>query len=379
MHPDRDFSSGLQHAPRRVLMTADTIGGVWTYALELARTLCEQEIEIALATMGAPLSQDQWREAERIPNLGLFESTYKLEWMHDPWHDVLESGAWLLKLEKQLGPDVVHLNHYSHGVLPWSAPKLVVAHACVLAWWEAVKGEEAPAEWDPYRRAVKAGLQAADMVIAPSRAMLHDLRRFYGDLPHTEVIPNGREISFRHLPKEDFILSSGRLWDEATNVATLAATAPNVAWPVCVAGEAHEPGGKSVSFENVRLLGQLTPAQMAERFERAAIFCLPARYEAFGVSALEAALANCALVLGDTPSLREIWRDAAVFVDPNDVNALGKALNQLIAEPDLRTEMAERAHNRAIRFTTLRTASSYLALYSELMRPQRPCELVPGW
>jgi glycosyltransferase involved in cell wall biosynthesis len=214
------------------------------------------------------------------------------------------------------------------------------------------------------------------MVVAPSRAMLRDLERFYGSLPHKEVIPNGREISFRHVPKEQFIFSSGRLWDQAPNIGTLDAAAPDVVWPICVAGDPHEPGGKSVSFENVRLLGHLTSSQMAERYERAPIFCLPARYEAFGFCALEAALANCALVLGDIPALREIWRDSAVFVNPNDTEGLSEALNRLINEPAVRTDLAERAHNRALEFTTLRTASSYLALYAEMMKPDRISELV---
>ena len=40
--------------PRKVLMTADTVGGVWTYAVELARGLADRGVEVALATMGAP-------------------------------------------------------------------------------------------------------------------------------------------------------------------------------------------------------------------------------------------------------------------------------------------------------------------------------------
>lgn len=38
--------------PQRILMTADTVGGVWTYALELAQALDSRGIQIALATMG---------------------------------------------------------------------------------------------------------------------------------------------------------------------------------------------------------------------------------------------------------------------------------------------------------------------------------------
>jgi glycogen synthase len=372
-----EFALDLAQAPHRLLMTVETTGAVWTHVLDLARTLCEQEVEVALATMGAPLTQAQWREAERVPNLGIFESSYKVEWMSDPWEDVQEAGAWLLELECMLRPNVVHLNNYAHGALPWKTPRLVVAHSCMLSRHKAVTGQEAPATWESYRHAVKKGLQAADVVVASSRAMLRDVQHYYGPLPRAEVIPNGREISFRHVPKEHFIFSSGRLWDEARNLATLAAAASKLTWPVCVAGETHEPGGQDVSCDSVRLLGPLTRGQMAERFERAAIFCLPACYEAFGLAALEAALAGCTLVLGDIPTLREIWGDAAIFVPPDDTNALVAALNRLSAEPAGLREMAERAHNRALEFTTLRTASAYLALYSELMSPQSRSELLP--
>jgi glycosyltransferase involved in cell wall biosynthesis len=453
MTPDFTFSGHLSHAPHRVLMTADTIGGVWTYAFELARVLCEQDIEIALATMGAPLTSAQWRETERIPNLGIFESTSKLEWMHEPWDDVRAAGEWLMELERSLRPDVVHLNNFAHGALPFSAPKLVVAHSDVLSWWRAVKGEDAPESWKQYRDVVRTGLRAADLVVAPSTCALTDVIHHYGPLRKTEVVPNGREISFRHVAKEPFIFSSGRLWDEAKNISTLAGIAGDLAWPVHVAGDTDEPGkrnagGKfsdcsatgltesravsphpgplppgegdaapSVGFEpnasvaerteehfslspreragvrgkgtqidcsasasdqglsgpflNVRLLGRLNASQMAEQFERASIFCLPVRYEPFGLSALEAALAGCVLVLGDIPSQREIWRDAAVFVPPNDADALRTALQQLIADASRRRELAERAHDRALEFTTLRMASSYLALYSELMEQPR--------
>ena len=64
------------------------------------------------------------------------------------------------------------------------------------------------------------------------------------------------------------------------------------------------------------MLGRLSAGELADWYARAAIYALPARYEPFGLSALEAALSGCALVLGDIPSLREIWGDAALFVPP---------------------------------------------------------------
>jgi len=104
--------------PHKVLMTADTVGGVWTYAVELARGLADQGVEVALATMGEPLNDSQREMADRIPRLRVFESTFRPEWTEDPWRDVEKAGDWLLALEERVRPDVIHLNGFAHGSLP---------------------------------------------------------------------------------------------------------------------------------------------------------------------------------------------------------------------------------------------------------------------
>ena len=62
--------------PQRILMTADTVGGVWTYALELIRAL--PQVEFALATMGAPITAAQRAAAAELPNVTLLPSSYAL-------------------------------------------------------------------------------------------------------------------------------------------------------------------------------------------------------------------------------------------------------------------------------------------------------------
>ena len=249
------FPPELQTVPRRILMTTDVTRGVWSYTLDFDRTLCAQEMEIALATMG-PLTKTQWREAERIPNLGIFEGNFQIDWARESAREVAESGQWLLELEQRMRPDVIHLNHGAHGALPWKAPTLLFVHTCMPARWEAIAHQPPPAEWEAHRSRISAGLRSANLVVAPSRAVLRDLERFYGSLPRAEVIPVGREVSFRRVPKEEFIFSSGRLWDAAKNFNTLAAAAPNVTWPICTAGETYEPGGKTIALEHVRVLGE---------------------------------------------------------------------------------------------------------------------------
>ncbi|HLL56175.1 MAG TPA: glycosyltransferase family 4 protein, partial [Myxococcaceae bacterium] len=315
----------------KVLMTADTVGGVWIYAVELARALGGEGVGVALATQGAPLTEDQRRQVRGLDHVELFESAYKLEWMDDPWDDVARCSGWLLELASRVKPDVVHLNQYAYGGLPFRAPTLVVGHSCVLSWWEACRKDFPPASWERYRQEVAHGLSTADAVVAPSGAMLSALRRHYGPLPDARVILNGRDPSERSpAPKEPLVLSAGRLWDAAKNVAALEDVAPRLPWAVVVAGDGRETGEGAPRPGKVHPLGKVPPRALAGWFSRAAIYALPARYEPFGLSVLEAAQAGCALVLGDIASQRELWDGAAVFVPPDDHAALEAALHALI-------------------------------------------------
>lgn len=351
----------------KVLMTADTVGGVWTYALELSRALGDCGVEVLLATMGGPLSPGQAAEAAEIPGLRIEQSAYKLEWMEEPWADVAAAGEWLLGLAADWRPAVVHLNGYAHAALGWPAPVLVVAHSCVLSWHRAVQGRPAPPEWDRYRAAVGGGLAAADRIVAPSAAMRGELEACYGPMGSCAVIHNGRTTDLlRPLHKEPLIMAAGRLWDAAKNLAALDAAAADLPWPVVVAGSARHPDGGAAAAAHARLLGQLPFAELAGWLGRAAIYALPARYEPFGLSALEAALAGCALVLGDIPSLREIWGDTALYAPPGDHRALRDCLIGLIEDPVLRTSMAHRSLARASVFTAERMADAYRGQYRDL-------------
>ncbi len=364
---------------RRVLMSADTVGGVWTYAMELAQALSTRGIEIALATMGAALTSHQRKQSQRIPNLQVYESTYKLEWMENPWADVERAGDWLLTLESDLAPDLIHLNGYAHGQLPWNAPCVVVGHSCVLSWWCAVRGGGAPREWDRYRRQVTGGIRAADFVVAPSRAMLSELDRYYGPLRASAVIANARSADrYRPGRKEPFVLAAGRIWDEAKNMSLLCETAPEIEWPVFVAGDDTHPNGGRRRLDNVRMLGRMTEDQLAGYYARAGIYCSPARYEPFGLSILEAALSGCALVLSDLPSLRENWTGAAVFASPDDCETFALHIRELISSPGRRASLSCAAHARARMFAPERMADGYTAVYRQVLRSAAPAALIHG-
>jgi len=367
----------------RVLMTADAVGGVWDYSLELARALARCGVSVSLAVMGGGVDERKRAAAARIPGLTLDDAPFKLEWMPDPDADLLRAGDWLLELERRIAPDVVHVNGYAQASLPFRAPVLCVGHSCVRSWWQGVHGTLPPPEWDRYAQRVADGLRLADLVVAPTRAMLDSLDALYGPLHRTRVIHNGRDPSlYRPHAKQPFILSAGRVWDKAKNIATLDAVAPRLPWPVMVAGDAQGPDGSHAPPRHVRYLGRLPSAELARVMGRAGIFALPARYEPFGLAALEAGLSGCALVLGDTPSLRELWDGVALFVDPDDRAGLADTLTRLAETPLWRRELGERARRRAQRYRATLMARDYLAAYADLgnglRRPAAQRQPVPA-
>jgi glycogen(starch) synthase len=71
-------------------------------------------------------------------------------------------------------------------------------------------------------------------------------------------------------------------------------------------------------------------------------------------------------VLGDIPSLRELWSDAALYVAPDDARSLRSALNRLAQDASLRGALGERARQRAARYTLERQARGYRNVYREL-------------
>jgi glycogen(starch) synthase len=343
----------------RVLLVADVIGGVRTFVDELTRGLVRRGVELHLALLGpgappgaAAAASCQVREL-------------KLEWMPDAWADLRATSDWVNELTARYRPDIVHMNTFARVIDP-HVPVLLTVHSCVATWWRGVHGVDAPSGWERYRRLVRAALSRAELLCTPTRALLDELGTVYGDLPPARVNPNGRALAPpRESAEERLVVCVGRLWDEAKNAALVARAAPGIDGRVILIGPGGPPGA-----ENVENLGPLPPGEVYRWLARATVCAGPARYEPFGLAALEAALCGCALVLGDIASLREVWREAATYVPPDDADALARAVNALLDDPEHRRRAADAARAQAARYTPEATANGYLDAYSGLTSPR---------
>lgn len=363
-----------------ILVTADTLTGVWTYTRELVTGLVTSGARVTLVSLGEiPLPQ-QTAWMDNLHGLDYRPTAFRLEWMQDGEQDVADSSSYLASLVREVKPDVVHLNQYCHGSLRLAVPRVVVAHGDLISWWVAVHGDQ-PREtrwlrW--YRGIVTRGLNDASAVVAPSRWMRHCLCDYYTRPRRALVIYNGRNPIFfnPYLSKDDSVLSVGRLWDAGKQVSLL--TQHTHPFSVCIVG-ADNPtyaprtpirADVKLSTDQVclALKGPQTESQLRTLYSRAAIYAATSRYEPFGMTALEAALSRCAIVANDIPSYREIWGDAAVYFRTNDAESLAEVIHALHVNRDLCRVHANLAYQRAReRFSARRMVDEYLGLYRSLL------------
>lgn len=354
--------------PLRLMMTADAVGGVWTYALDLARGVAAAGGETALVVLGPSPSDDQQAEAVTIPGLRLIDTGLALDWTARNPAELEAAVSRVRELAWELRPDLVHLNSPALASPEGPpAPVLGACHSCLATWWAATKTGAPPADFAWRIDALRRGMAACDALVAPSRSFAAATAAAH-DAALPSVVYNGRRptASAAKDVRAPFVFTSGRLWDEGKNLAVLDAATFRARLPLVAAGPLEGPGGEHVEPDHALAVGRLDGKRVAEWLRRAPVYASSALYEPFGLGVLEAAQAGCALVLSDIPTFRELWDDAAVFADPRRPDAFAEALAALFTNDAERRRLGEAARRRAERFTVEAMTDGMLNLYRDL-------------
>jgi glycosyltransferase involved in cell wall biosynthesis len=351
---------------KRILMTVDALGGVWRYAMDLARASKPFGYEFVFACLGPPPDAAKWQEAESIGTIVTCDAP--LDWITQDETELNRIPEILTDLVNAHSIDLLHLNLPSQAAnLQSDIPVLVVSHSCVVTWFAAVRRSGVPSDWHWQERRNRLGLENADLVIAPSRSHAALLEQCYGEQPELAVVYNGSDPIGASREKDALAFAAGRWWDEGKNGAVLDRAAALTATPIQMAGSQNGPNGQYVPLDHAKALGSLPFAQVVELMNRAAVFVSPSIYEPFGLAPLEAAHAGAALVLSDIPTYRELWDGAALFAAPEDPAAFADAVDRLAADAELRQELASRGRYRAEQYSLSAQADRMNRLYQDLL------------
>lgn len=349
-----------------VLITVEPPGAVWPHVDTLVRELSALGVEVMVAAV-TPLRPGQRIEYAGIPGVELVPCPTPAATPAEHLANRQKVADWLMALEEIFNPDVVHLTGYLHAGLPWCGKVLVAGYPGTGASYGRLDNEQRRV----CRSAFQHGLKAADLVVTPSDTMMTSLTRHFG-VVKGKVIRDGRDPT-RYAPttKEPVVLSVGPQREETGHPSCLERVAPRLAWPVVVAGEQVDGEGRTVRLEGLSCLGRLHSSQLMPWFNRASVY-VALSAEGAGTFVPEAALAGCALVLGDTQALRELWSGAALFLPPEDDEALASGLRTLLSDRRLREAMGFAARRRALKQPARAMAESYLQAYQALMERRAP-------
>jgi len=364
----------IEPKPLHVLMTADTVGGVWTYAVDLARGLASRDVRTTLAVLGPAPNARQVAAAASIPGLTLMELGGVLDWTATDSADVDLQGIRLAMLAAELRPDILHLNSPALGAnARFPCPVVAGCHSCVGTWWSAVKGEPPMPKDLAWRAALKTrGYAAADLLLAPSQAFATATQAEHGLAVLPRVVLNGRPQPIEaprpvSAPSGPFAFTAGRLWDEGKGMSVLDKAAAQLSLPIFAAGTLCGPNDAKVRLRHVKPLGHLSETEMAGWFASQPIFVSTAFYEPFGLAVLEAAMAACPMVLSDIPTFRELWDGCAFFVTPGDAQGFADAVEGLAKDAARRSELGDAARRRAAAYSLDGMIDGTLAVYRELV------------
>jgi glycogen(starch) synthase len=354
--------------PARVLITADAIGGIWTYALDLASGLAASGIEVTFAVLGPSPSASQMRDAQAIAGLTLIDTGLTLDWMASGPGEIRNAGVGIREIARRSRADLIHLNSPALAAGGgFSAPLLGACHSCLATWWSAVKDGPMPADFQWRTAALWQGLLECNALLAPSESFAADTARTYGTLTPLVVRNGRRRASLQPASRHRLVFTSGRLWDEGKNIAALDAAAGLMSAPLYAAGPLNGPaGGAPRELAHARALGALPAADIANWLARSPVYASAAIYEPFGLGVLEAAQAGCALVLSDIRTFRELWDGAAVFVDPRKPHLVAEILDALATSEAEARAWGRRAQDRSTCFTVDAMSQGVLAIYRDL-------------
>jgi glycosyltransferase involved in cell wall biosynthesis len=241
------------------------------------------------------------------------------------------------------------------------------------------------------KRGAQVAAREADRIICPSEATAAEVEELLAvDRERLRVVPHGvdiappdadaaRDFVSRRGISEPYVLWVGTQEPRKNVQAVLDAFAHVAAADPSVTLVLHGPQGwlgheLTDGIRRRRLdararvsEGQLTREELAALYARALVFVFPSLYEGFGLPVLEAMACGTPVVASNRSAVTESAGDAALLVDPTDVQALASAIERLVADEEGRADYAARGRARAAVFTWTETASRTWSVYEELV------------
>jgi glycosyltransferase involved in cell wall biosynthesis len=262
-----------------------------------------------------------------------------------------------------------------HDVVPWTHPETLTPRGVAF-----------------HRRMAHRAAREADVIITPTDAVRDDLRKILPTARRMITIRPGLsralaappDLTARaerlRLPADGFLLTVATLEPrkglDLLLAALARADAPEL--PLVVVGQAGWGGVDPRSLAAQRgfpagrlvLLGRVDDADLATCYSRATAVVVPSRAEGFGLPVLEAMSLGAPVVATTVPAMVEVAGGAVRLAEPEPA-ALAGAIAAVVADPELRADLAVRGRRRAAEFDWDHAGHLLWEIYADLLRTER--------
>ncbi len=235
-------------------------------------------------------------------------------------------------------------------------------------------------------------VQRAQILLPNCRWELSALRRYFrlGYKP-AQLVPNAvrPEKFIRATPDafvqrfglRDFVLCAARI-EPFKNQLMLIWALRGTSVPLVLAGKVSETEYGALcrqwAGENVHFVGELSPELLASAYAAARVHAMPSWAETPGLTSMEAALAGCAIVVGNQGAEREYFGDFAYYCNPADVDSVREAVLKAWGDRDLAKREAFREYILK-HYTWSETARVTAQAYEQVLQAQKTVLSVPDW
>lgn len=197
------------------------------------------------------------------------------------------------------------------------------------------------------------------------------------DAARVRVVHHGVRMLLQpaEMPREKLILNVGAI-QTRKNIARLVAAfeALGPEWTLVLAGsngfgaaEIRQRIAASPARARILAPGYVPPDELGALYRRAAVFAFPSLDEGFGMPVLEAMAAGTPVLTSNRSALPEVAGDAALLVDPLDLESLVAGLRELTFNEDLRRDLARKGKARAELFTWEQAVRETWNVYREIL------------
>jgi glycosyltransferase involved in cell wall biosynthesis len=362
------------------------MAGAAVYTYELARALAavDSDNEYVIFARGAHFDDlPARRPGLRVLKVRAPSRPLRLLWEQTVLH-------WRLR---RLRIDVLHSPHHTTPLVPCGCRRVVTIHDLTFF----LLPERYPTTRRVYFQVMtRLSARVADAVIVPSEAVREDVVRILElSSERLFVVPEAAGAAFhpqdavaieavrrRYGLEGPFLLSVGSLEPGKNRERLLQAfarlRARGLTHALVVAGqrawryEGEAPLAQRLGLaDSVRFLGHVPQADLPALYSAADLFVFPSLYEGFGLPTLEALACGTPVVASNVSAVPEVVGDAALQVSPLDVEALADAMERLLRDDSLRSDLRERGLKRAAQFSWEKAARQTVEVYHRVVEARK--------